>query len=159
MNESIQFILNSKPVQLTTDSDRKLLWVIRTDFGLTGTKYGCGIGVCGACTVLVDNIAVRSCQLALKSIKGKKIITIEGLSNNGKLHPIQKAFMQNEGFQCGYCTSGMILEAYSFLQRNANPSYTEIVENMDNHLCRCGAHNRIIEAIQSAASEMRGKTK
>jgi aerobic-type carbon monoxide dehydrogenase small subunit (CoxS/CutS family) len=113
MNETIQFILNGKSVQLTTDSDRKLLWVLRTDFGLTGTKYGCGLGICGACTVLLDNEAVRSCQLPLKSIKGKKVITIEGLASKDKLHPVQKAFMEKDAFQCGYCTSGMILEAVS----------------------------------------------
>jgi nicotinate dehydrogenase subunit A len=159
MIETIRFILNGKPISLTTDSDRKLLWVLRTDFGLTGTKYGCGIGACGACTVLLDKAAVRSCQLPLKSVKGKNIITIEGLADKGKLQPIQKAFIEHDAFQCGYCTSGMILEAYSFLQTNPNPSVAEIVETMDTHLCRCGAHTRIIKAIQSAASEMRGKTK
>ena len=159
MNETIQFILNGKPAQLTTDNDRKLLWVLRTDYGLTGTKYGCGMGICGACTVLLDNSAVRSCQLSLKSVKGKKVITIEGLASKGKLHPLQKAFMEYDALQCGYCTSGMILEAYSYLQKNPNPSYAEIVENMNSHLCRCGAYKRIIEAIQSAALEMRGKGK
>ena len=156
MIETIQFTLNGKPVKVTTDSDRKLLWVLRTDLSLTGSKYGCGVGICGACTVLMNNEAVRSCQLSLKSVKSAKITTIEGLAKNGKLHPLQKAFMEYDAMQCGYCTSGMILEAYSYLSKHPNPTYSEIVNNMNEHLCRCGAYKRIIEAIQSAAQEMRG---
>jgi aerobic-type carbon monoxide dehydrogenase small subunit (CoxS/CutS family) len=156
MIEQIQFKLNGKPIKLTIDSERKLLWVLRTDLGLTGTKYGCGESFCGACTVLVNQEAVRSCQTAVKEIQGKEVVTIEGLAVNNKLHPIQKAFTEHDAMQCGYCTPGMIMNAYSFLRKNPNPSEKEIIENMNDNLCRCGAHNRIIKAIQSAVKEMKG---
>jgi carbon-monoxide dehydrogenase small subunit len=156
MIEEIQFKLNGKPIKLTVDSERKLLWVLRTDLGLTGTKYGCGESFCGACTVLVDHEAVRSCQTTVKEILGKEVVTIEGLATNSKLHPLQKAFTEHDAMQCGYCTPGMILNAYSFLRKNPDPSEKEIIENMNDNLCRCGAHNRIIKAIQSAAKEMKG---
>jgi aerobic-type carbon monoxide dehydrogenase small subunit (CoxS/CutS family) len=156
MKEEIHFKLNGKPVKLSVDSERKLLWVLRTDLGLTGTKYGCGESFCGACTVLVNHEAVRSCQTSVKEIKGKDVVTIEGLAVNGKLHPLQKAFTDHDAMQCGYCTPGMILTAYSFLRKNPDPSEKDIIENMDDNLCRCGAHTRIIKAIQSAAKEMKG---
>ncbi|MBN2008203.1 (2Fe-2S)-binding protein [candidate division KSB1 bacterium] len=156
MNEKITFTLNGEPISVTTDSDRMLLWVLRTDLNLTGTKFGCGEGFCGACTVLVDNEAIRSCQTSLKDIKGKHVITIEGLSNNGALHPIQQAFVDHDALQCGFCTPGMILNAYSMIIKNPNPSMKDIIENMDDNLCRCGAHNRIVQAIQSAAKIMQG---
>jgi aerobic-type carbon monoxide dehydrogenase small subunit (CoxS/CutS family) len=156
MNEAISFNLNGKSVSLTTDSERKLLWVLRTDLGLTGTKYGCGKAICGACTVIVDDRAVRSCVIPVRSIKGKNVLTIEGLAKNGKLHPIQEAFVKHDALQCGFCTPGMILNAYSLLLRNPKPSREEIIRGMENNLCRCGAHKRIIEAIQSAAEEMKG---
>jgi aerobic-type carbon monoxide dehydrogenase small subunit (CoxS/CutS family) len=156
MIEEIQFNLNGKTVKLTVDSDRKLLWVLRTDLGLTGTKYGCGESFCGACTVLVNHEAVRSCQTAVKEIKGKEVVTIEGLAAGNKLHPLQKAFTDHDAMQCGYCTPGMILNAYSLLRKNPDPSEKEIIENMNDNLCRCGAHTRIIKAIQSAAKEMKG---
>jgi carbon-monoxide dehydrogenase small subunit len=156
MIEEIQFKLNGKPVKLTVESERKLIWVLRTNLGLTGTKYGCGESFCGACTVLVNHEAVRSCQTAVKEIKGKEVITIEGLAVNSKLHPLQKAFAEHDAMQCGYCTPGMILNAYSFLRKNPDPSEKEIIENMNDNLCRCGAHTRIIKAIQSAAKEMKG---
>ena len=156
MIEEIQFKLNGKPVKLTVDSERKLLWVLRTDLGLTGTKYGCGESFCGACTVLVNHEAVRSCQTTVKEIKSKEVVTIEGLAVGSKLHPIQKAFTEHDAMQCGYCTPGMILNAYSFLRKNPDPSEKEIIENMNDNLCRCGAHTRIIKAIQSAAKEMKG---
>ena len=156
MIEEVQFKLNGKPVKITVDSSRLLLWVLRTDFGLTGTKYGCGESFCGACTVLVNKEAVRSCQTAVKEIKGKEVITIEGLSVNKKLHPLQKAFAEHDAMQCGYCTPGMIMNAYSFLRKNPNPSEAEIIDGMNDNLCRCGAHNRIVKAIKSAAKEMKG---
>lgn len=156
MEENVHFKLNGKPVKLTVDSDRMLLWVIRTDLELTGTKYGCGEGICGACTVLVDNEPMRSCQTSVKDIKGKEVVTIEGLAKNGKLHPLQKAFMENDSLQCGYCTSGMILSAYALLRKNPHPSYAEIINGMDDNLCRCGAHNRIVRAVQAVAKETRG---
>jgi aerobic-type carbon monoxide dehydrogenase small subunit (CoxS/CutS family) len=138
------------------DSDRTLLWVLRIDLGLTGTKYGCGEGYCGACTVLVDDEAVRSCQTTVKDVQNKSVITIEGLEKNGRLHPLQKAFMKNDAMQCGYCTPGMILNAYALLKKNPKPSEAQIIDGMEDNLCRCGAHQRIVEAVQAAAKEMRG---
>jgi len=119
MTENIHLKLNGKPVTLKVDSDRLLLWVLRTDLGLTGTKYGCGESYCGACTLLVDNEAVRSCQVAVKDVRGKHVVTIEGLAKNGDLHPVQKAFMEYDALQCGYCTPGMIMNAVAFLQESA----------------------------------------
>jgi aerobic-type carbon monoxide dehydrogenase small subunit (CoxS/CutS family) len=156
MTETIQFVLNGKPVQLSVESDRMLLWVLRTDLGLTGTKYGCGESYCGACTVVVDNTAVRSCQTPVKYIQGRNVVTIEGLMKDGKLHPLQKAFMNHDALQCGYCTPGMIMNAYSVLRKHPKPSVAEIVEGMNDNLCRCGAHTRIVEAIQTAATEVAG---
>jgi aerobic-type carbon monoxide dehydrogenase small subunit (CoxS/CutS family) len=156
MSKTIRFKLNGKPKSLTVDRERMLLWVLRTDFGLTGTKFGCGEGFCGACTVLVNNEAVRSCQFPVKDIEGKKVITIEGLAKNGQLHPLQKAFIQHDALQCGYCTPGMILNAYDLLIKNSRPSIKEIKDGMDENLCRCGSYQRIIQAIQEAAREMRG---
>ena len=156
MIETISFTLNGKSVSIITDSDRMLLWVLRTDLGLTGTKYGCGKALCGACTVIVDGRAVRSCVVPVRSINGKEVLTIEGLANNGKLHPIQEAFVKHDALQCGFCTPGMILNAYSLLLRNPQPTREEIIQSMDNNLCRCGAHLRIIRAIESAAQEMKG---
>jgi aerobic-type carbon monoxide dehydrogenase small subunit (CoxS/CutS family) len=156
MAQTISFKLNGKPVSVTTDDRRPLLWVLRTDLGLTGTKFGCGRALCGACTVLVDNKAVRSCVYPVRNVSGKEVITIEGLAQNGDLHPLQKAFAQHDALQCGFCTPGMILGAYSFLYRNPQPTEAEIIQGMEGHLCRCGAHVRIIKAIQTAAAEMKG---
>jgi len=156
MNETISFKLNGKAVSLNTDGDRMLLWVLRTDLGVTGTKYGCGKGMCGACTVIVDNMAVRSCIMPVSSIKGKEVLTIEGLEKDGKLHPLQEAFAKNDALQCGFCTPGMIMNAYSLLLRNSKPTREEIIEGMEYNLCRCGAHIRIIRAIETAAQEMKG---
>ena len=156
MADTVSFKLNGKPVSVTTDGRRPLLWVLRTDLGLTGTKYGCGKAQCGACTVLVDNRAVRSCLYPVKDVDGREVITIEGLSQNGDLHPLQKAFARHDALQCGFCTPGMILGAYSLLYRNAQPTREEIIQGMEGHLCRCVAHLRIVEAIQTAAVEMKG---
>jgi aerobic-type carbon monoxide dehydrogenase small subunit (CoxS/CutS family) len=156
MEKVVQFTLNGKPIKLTVDSDRSLLWVLRADLGLTGPKYGCGEGICGACTVLVDDEAARSCVLPVGQVQGKQVTTIEGLAQNGKLHPLQQAFIDHDALQCGYCTPGMILTAYSLLRKNPRPSYSDIVNGMEHNLCRCGSHKRIIEAIQSAAKEMAG---
>lgn len=156
MNQTVHFKLNGLPQSLSIDRDRMLLWVLRTDFGLTGAKYGCGEGYCGSCTVLVNNEAIRSCQTPIEDVDGKEVLTIEGLSKNGKLHPLQEAFVKHDALQCGYCTPGMILNAYSLLKKNPNPSYQDIIEGMEDNLCRCGAHTRIIQAIQSAAQELRG---
>ena len=154
--ENVSFKLNGKPISLDVDSDRMLLWILRGDLGLTGTKYGCGAGLCGSCTVLLDNKVIRSCRFPVKGVKGKEVLTIEGLAKNGKLHPIQEAFVRQDALQCGFCTPGMILNAYSLLLKNSQPTEAEIIQNMDDNLCRCGAHMRIIQAIQSAAEEMKG---
>jgi len=156
MNENISFKLNDKTISVNTEAQRPLLWVLRTDLGLTGTKYGCGRGLCGACTVIMDGMAVRSCVIPVGSVKDKEVLTIEGLANNGKLHPIQEAFAKHDALQCGFCTPGMILNAYSLLLSNPEPSRQEIIDGMEYNLCRCGAHARIIRAIKDAAQEMKG---
>jgi aerobic-type carbon monoxide dehydrogenase small subunit (CoxS/CutS family) len=156
MKESIHFKLNGKPVRMTVDGERMLLWVLRTDLGVTGPKYGCGEGLCGACTVLVDNEAVLSCQTPVREVSEKEVITIEGLAQNGELHPLQKAFIKHDALQCGFCTPGMILKAYSLLRENPQPTREEIIREMDGNLCRCGSHIRVVEAIQTAAREMKG---
>jgi aerobic-type carbon monoxide dehydrogenase small subunit (CoxS/CutS family) len=156
MEEVVRFTLNGKATEVTVDSDRMLLWVLRTDLGLTGTKYGCGEGQCGACTVLVNDQAVRSCATPVKLVQGKTVTTIEGLAQNGKLHPLQKAFMAHDALQCGFCTPGMILSAYSLLKQNPRPTEAQIREGLEGNLCRCGAHVRIIEAVRTAAAEMGG---
>jgi aerobic-type carbon monoxide dehydrogenase small subunit (CoxS/CutS family) len=156
MTNNVSFTLNGEPRSLTVDGERILLWVLRTDLGLTGTKFGCGKGFCGACTVLVDNKAVRSCHFPVKQAEGKKIITIEGLAKDGKLHPIQEAFVKHDALQCGFCTPGMILKAYSLLSENPRPARADIIQGMDGHLCRCGAHKRIVQAIETAAQAMQG---
>lgn len=156
MSETIQFTLNGKPVSVTTDGSRMLLWVLRADLGLTGSKYGCGEGYCGACTVLVDDQAVRSCQTAVKDVRNRRVVTIEGLAGEKGLHPLQQAFKDHDALQCGYCTPGMILTAYAFLRKNPQPSTADITAAMENNLCRCGAHKRIVQAIHEAADHMKG---
>ena len=155
--ERIEFLLNDKPVLLRVDGDRKLLWVLRSDLNLTGAKYGCGQGLCGACTVLINEEAHRSCQIPVREVPGKRVLTIEGLAQGEKLHPLQKAFLENDAFQCGFCTPGMILNAYSLLRKNPHPPEGEIIKAMHDNLCRCGAHPRIVKAIQAAAREMKEK--
>ena len=152
MQRTISFILNGKPIRVTVDDERMLLWVLRYDLGLTGTKFGCGAALCGACTVVVDKQAVRSCATPMSSIAGKQVLTIEGLSQGEKLHAIQAAFLKHHAFQCGYCTPGMILSAYALLLKSPRPTREQIVQAMDDNLCRCGAHVRIVDAIQEAAS-------
>ena len=154
MPDTIEFNLNGQPVRISTDGHRDLLWVLRTEFGLTGPKYGCGIDQCGACTVLVDHHAIRSCSLLVKSVHGKSVVTIEGLAGGGKLHPIQEAFIANDALQCGFCTSGMILQAYDFLRKHPKPTRDEVISEMDANLCRCGAHVRIVDAIMEASASM-----
>jgi aerobic-type carbon monoxide dehydrogenase small subunit (CoxS/CutS family) len=156
MIETISFTLNQKPMTLRVDKDRLLLWVLRTDLALTGAKFGCGEGLCGACTVLVDNEAMPSCQLSVGDVAGSDVRTIEGLSQNGQLHPIQQAFVDHDALQCGFCTPGMILKAYALLASNPAPSRREIIDGMDDNLCRCGAHVRIVKAIQTAAKALKG---
>lgn len=159
MRETINFKLNDKPTRLTVDGERMLIWALRSELNLTGTKFGCGEGFCGACTVLVNKKAIRSCQLPLKDVKGKEVMTIEGLAKNGNLHPLQKAFIKHDALQCGFCTPGMILNAYSLLLNNPRPTPKDIIQNMDENLCRCGSHTRIVQAIKTAAKEMKGEKK
>ena len=156
MEEKIRFELNGKRTELLLDPAQILLWVLRYKCGLTGTKYGCGMGFCGACTVLLDNEPVRSCMLSVSDAANKKIVTIEGLSRNGNLHPVQKAFIEHDALQCGYCTPGMIMNAVGLLLKNPEPSRQDIITGMEDNLCRCGSQVRIIEAIQTAGKEMKG---
>jgi len=150
MERTISFRLNGKPTRITADDQRMLLWVLRSDLGLTGTKFGCGEGLCGACTVLLDGEAVRSCATPVKDVAGKQVMTIEGLGE-GRLHSVQQAFLEHHAFQCGFCTPGMILTAYALLQKTPHPTRDQIIRHMDDNLCRCGAHVRIVAAIQEAA--------
>ncbi|UCE40226.1 MAG: (2Fe-2S)-binding protein [Candidatus Aminicenantes bacterium] len=156
MSKKVRFKLNGQLKSLALDQTRMLLWVLRTDFALTGSKYGCGEGFCGACTVLVNGEAVRSCQYPVEDIDGKEVITIEGLAKNGNLHPIQNAFVEHDALQCGFCTPGMILNAYSLLLKNPSPTQEEIILEMEDNLCRCGAHVRIVQAVLTAAQKMSG---
>jgi aerobic-type carbon monoxide dehydrogenase small subunit (CoxS/CutS family) len=156
MDEKIRFKLNGKATEITTDPNQTLLSVLRNQLGLTGTKYGCGTGFCGSCTVLIDKEATRSCMLPVGDIAGKDVITIEGLGRGGKLHPVQKAFIEHDALQCGYCTPGMIMTAAAMLMKNPALTRQEIIDGLDNNLCRCGAHPRILDAVETAAKEMRG---
>jgi aerobic-type carbon monoxide dehydrogenase small subunit (CoxS/CutS family) len=156
MADKISFQLNNKPVDLTVEGERALLWVLRSNLGLTGTKFGCGEGYCGCCTILLNGRAVRSCQLQVKDVAGKEVTTIEGLAKNGKLHPLQQAFMDHDGMQCGFCTPGMIMTGVNLLRMNPKPTEAQIVSGMEKNFCRCGAHVRIVAAIQQAAKEMKG---
>ncbi len=158
MAEKIQFQLNGKNVEVQTEPNQTLLWVLRTHFNLTGTKYGCGLGYCGSCTVLMDEDPVRSCGIMMEDVANTKIVTIEGLEKEGKLHPLQQAFVDNDALQCGYCTPGMIMNAVGLLAKNPEPTRQEIVDGMEDNLCRCGAHTRIIDAIASASKTMKGVT-
>ena len=151
MKETISFTLNGEAVRLETAANRKLLWVLRTDLEKTGTKFGCGSGFCGSCTVLVDGVAVRSCITNLDFVQGKKVTTIEGLAADGHLHPLQREFFERGAYQCGYCTPGMILNAHGLLKANPHPTRDQIVQGMENNLCRCSAYKRIVEAIEAYA--------
>ena len=156
MEQKITFQLNGKKTEATLDPGQTLIWVLRDHFGLTGTKFGCGNGFCGACTVLIDDEPVRSCQVPVSDVQGKKVVTIEGLAVNGKLHPLQKAFVDHDALQCGFCTPGMIMNAAGLLLKNPNLSENEIKSGMEDNLCRCGAHGRIVEAVKTASKEMKG---
>jgi len=156
MVRTIRLTVNGKSYELRTDDQRPLLWVLRDDLDLTGTKFGCGLGLCGACTVVLDNRAVRSCVTPVSAAAGKNVVTIEGLEHQGKLHPLQEAFLKHHAFQCGYCTPGMIMNAYALLQRSPRPSRSELLQAMEGNLCRCGAYHRIADAIEEASQMLTG---
>ena len=148
----MELLVNGRRRSSTSDPERPLLYVLREEFELTGAKYGCGEGQCGACTVLVDGTPERSCRLPVSSTAGKKITTIEGLQRGDRLHPVQQAFLDVEAFQCAYCTPGMIVSAAALLERTPNPSEEQIISHMEGNICRCGAYGRIIEAVRRAAT-------
>ncbi len=149
---AIQFTINGKSASVDAEADTPLLWVVREHLKLTGTKFGCGSGLCGACTVHVDGKALRSCQIAVSKVAGRQVTTIEGLSAKGQ-HPLQKAWVAEQVPQCGYCQSGQIMQAADLLTRNKKPTRDEIVAHMDGNICRCGTYPRIVRAIQRAAKE------
>lgn len=151
----ISFTLNERAVRLEVDTSRTLIWVLRTELAMTGTKPSCARGLCGACTVLVDDQPVRSCITPVEGVRGKRVVTIEALAKDGELHPLQEAFIRHDALQCGFCTPGMILTAYGLLRDKRKRSRREIARAMDGNLCRCGAHTRILDAIESAAAEMK----
>ena len=151
---AISFNLNGSTVSVQAEPDTPLLWVIRDEVGLTGTKFGCGAALCGACTVHLDGVAIRSCQTPVSSVSGKKVSTVESLSDNNS-HPLQKAWIKHQVPQCGYCQSGQLMSASALLAKNKNPSDTDIDNAMSGNLCRCGTYNRIRAAIKDAAAEMR----
>jgi aerobic-type carbon monoxide dehydrogenase small subunit (CoxS/CutS family) len=156
MGKSIRFEVNGRTATIEGDDQRRLLWVLRGELGLTGAKYGCGEGICGACTVLVDGAAARSCMLPMAGVAGKRVVTIEGLAAGEKLHPLQEAFLEEGGFQCGYCTPGMILAAQALLAEKPAASRREIVDGLEANLCRCGAHPRIVAAVERVAGRKGG---
>jgi aerobic-type carbon monoxide dehydrogenase small subunit (CoxS/CutS family) len=139
-------------------AERPLLSVLRDDFGLTGTKYGCGEGQCGACTVLIDGVPVRSCLTPVGTVGPQKITTIEGVEQNGRLHPLQQALLDTGAFQCGYCASGIVMSGVALLEKNPRPTEPEIVRFMDGNICRCGGYARIVDAIKLAAGAPKGGT-
>jgi isoquinoline 1-oxidoreductase subunit alpha len=150
--------INGKSRIFDSEPDTTLLFALREELGLTGTKYGCGEGQCGACTILLNGTPRRSCQLSVSDAAGKSIVTIEGFEQNGQLHPVQQAFLDQGAFQCAYCTSGMIVCSVALLQKNPNPSEPEIVQALQGNICRCGTHPRIVAAVQQAAKAMHART-
>lgn len=156
---TLSFTLNGRPTRVTLDETRPLLWVLRDDLGLTGTKFGCGQAACGSCTVVVNKQAVRSCATPVGSVDGKDVTTIEGLASGDRLHPVQDAFAKHLAFQCGFCTPGLIMSAYALLLKNPAAARAEVARQLEGHLCRCGAHVRVLEAVESASAAMRGGAK
>ena len=151
----LQLEVNGKRYAVKYPGDTPLLYVLRDELGLTGTKYGCGEGQCGACTVLLGGALRRSCQIPVSAAAGRPITTIEGLEQHGKLHPVQQAFLDAGAFQCAYCTSGMIMSSVGLLKTNPNPSPADIVQGLQGNICRCGTHPRIMEAVLNAAKRSR----
>lgn len=156
MTRIMEIEVNGVPRRIEADPEKTLLSVLREDLDLTGAKYGCGEGQCGACTVLVDGLPRRSCTIPLGSTAGKRITTIEGLEKNGRLHPLQEAFLEVGALQCGYCTPGMILSGVALLSRSPDPGDEDIVRFMEGNLCRCGAYPRIVQAVRQAARTLKG---
>jgi isoquinoline 1-oxidoreductase subunit alpha len=154
---ALTLLVNGKEQNVEVAPEETLLNVLRDRLELTGTKYGCGEGQCGACTVLLDGSAVRSCRTQVSAAAGKKITTIEGLAHGETLHPVQRAFLEAEAFQCGYCTPGMILSAVALLEHTPNPTEKQIVRYMEGNVCRCGTYERIIQAVRWAATFSRSK--
>jgi nicotinate dehydrogenase subunit A len=150
----MDLLVNGLRSRVETDPERPLLWVLRNDLGLTGAKYGCGEGQCGACTVLLDGVPHRSCLTSVGSATGKEITTIEGVADGERLHPVQQSFIECDAMQCGYCTPGMILESVALLRKHPSPSEAEIKQQLDGNICRCGAYNRIVQTVQKAAHAM-----
>jgi len=150
----MELVVNNKRYRILLDADRMLLWVLRDELGLTGAKYGCGEGQCGACTVLLDGLAVRSCITPVSKVAGKEITTIEGLAHNGKLHPLQEAFIAADAMQCGYCTPGMIVSGAALLDKKPQASVDEIRSGLQGNVCRCGTYPRIVAAVQMAQRQI-----
>ena len=150
----MKITVNGTAYEVADEPDRPLLWVLRDELGLTGTKFGCGVGICGACDVHLDGNVVRSCITPLSAVKGKAIRTIEGLANEGDLHPVQQAFLDEQVHQCGWCMSGQIMRAVALLEENPNPTEEEIIAGMNANYCRCGAYGRIKRAVARAAAAM-----
>jgi len=155
MATSFKFAVNGQTRSIQSDPETPLLTVLRDDLGLTGSKYGCGEGQCGACTVLLDGAPRRSCVLPISAAAGKSVTTIEGLEQSGRLHPVQQAFLDAEAFQCAYCTSGMIMSSVALLKQNPNPTPSDIAQALEGNICRCGTHPRVIEAVERAAKAAR----
>src|SRR6185436_12710814 len=151
MNVSVQFTLNGKPQRASTEAARSLLDFLREDLGLTGSKYGCGEGQCRACTVLLDGKPVPSCSTTMDEVEGRKIETIDGLANGGKLHPVQEAFVKENAVQCGYCVPGMIMATVGLLRQNPTPTKAQIIEGLNGNLCRCCGYVNILKAVQRVA--------
>jgi aerobic-type carbon monoxide dehydrogenase small subunit (CoxS/CutS family) len=157
MSQVTQLQVNGKTVPVNADGERSLLSVLRDDLDLTGSRYGCGEGQCGACTVLLDGAPVRSCLTTVGSVGQRIVTTIESLEKDGHLHPLQEAFLKEDAMQCGYCTSGMIMSAYALLQKSGNPSDSEIIRFMNGNVCRCGTYQRILAAIKEGAKALQSK--
>ncbi|HLH40944.1 MAG TPA: (2Fe-2S)-binding protein [Bryobacteraceae bacterium] len=155
MARTIDLVVNGTRHTVAADPNRTLLSVLRDELDLTGSKYGCGEGQCGACTVMIDGVAARSCQTGAAAVAGRRITTIEGLEQHGRLHPLQEAFLEIGAMQCGYCTPGMIVSGAALLAKNSNPSEEEIVSALEGNLCRCGTYPRILAAVRLAASKMK----
>ena len=156
MDITVKLTVNGQEKTITTNSQRSLLDVLREDLGLTGAKYACGEGQCGACSVLVDGKTVRSCVTPISKVDKTSIVTIEGLASDDALHPVQEAFLEEGALQCGYCTGGMILTAIALLEENARPTDQEIVEGMNGNICRCNGYPKIVSAVRRAAVKMKG---